>query len=192
MEEGAIDNPHERTQKEMITLARSETFRSTSHPQRASSGQAIIQQKPSSFPSFPPHLDQGASFIQQQPYVSNFESHRQVANYAGDASLQALWPLFVKLQPSLSSLLQDLANWDAARFSPAPNFDKPQESSSYAKTSQEELEQIVSLEPSSSEDFENESNRSKCSISLSLLSYAVTYNFCFCVFVFLFFFFFFL
>jgi hypothetical protein len=186
MEEGAIDNLHERTQKEMITLARSETFPSTSHPQRI-----FHQQKSSSFPSFPPELDQGESFIQQQPYVSNLEYDRQVAK-AGDASLEALWPLFVKLQPSLSSLLQDLANWDAARFLPASNFDKPQESSSYAKTSQEELEQIVSLEPSSSEDFENESNRSKCSISLSLLSYAVTYNFCFCVFVFLFFFFLFL
>jgi hypothetical protein len=40
---------------------RSETFPSASHPQRFSSGEAINQQKISSFPSFPTHLDQGAS-----------------------------------------------------------------------------------------------------------------------------------
>ncbi|XP_059438836.1 ankyrin repeat-containing protein ITN1-like isoform X3 [Corylus avellana] len=151
MEEGGINKPQKRRQKAKVTLARSETFPSTSNPQRASSGQAINQQESSSIPSFPTHLDQGASFIQQQPYVSNLESdsltnRRRVAN-AGDASLEALGALLVKIQPSLSSLLQDLANWDAARSLPAPNFDEPQETCSLAKTSQEELEQIVSEEP---------------------------------------------
>jgi hypothetical protein len=90
MEEGAINKPHERRQKEKMTLPRSETFPSMSHPQRAASGQAINQQQSSSTPSFPTHLDdKGASFIQQQPYVSNLESdsltnHRQVACSAPD------------------------------------------------------------------------------------------------------------
>jgi hypothetical protein len=92
---------------------------------------AINQQRSYSFPSCPTHLDQGASDC--------LTNHGQVAN-AGDASLQALRPRFVKIR-SLSSLLPDLANcWSAAR------------------TPQGELEQIVSKEPSSS----------KCSISLSL------------------------
>ncbi|XP_059436323.1 uncharacterized protein LOC132169280 [Corylus avellana] len=96
----------------------------------------INQQRSYSFPSS--HLDQGASSTQQQPYVSNLESdsltnHRQVAN-AGDASLQAPRPLFVKIRSFLSSLLPDLANyWSATR------------------TPQGELEQIVSEEPSSRE-----------------------------------------
>ncbi|XP_059436359.1 ankyrin repeat-containing protein ITN1-like [Corylus avellana] len=128
MEEGAINNP------------------STSHPQRASSGESTNQQIPSSFPSFPTHLDQGASFIQQE-----------IAN-AGDASLEALWPLFVKIQPSLSSLLQDLANWDAPRLLPAPKFDEAQENSS----SQDELEQIVSEVPSSRRERIIDENRAQC------------------------------
>jgi hypothetical protein len=165
MEEGGINKPHKRRQEAKVILARSETFSSTSNPQRASSGQAINQQRSYSFPSRSnpqraPSFDEGASSTQQQPYVSNLESdsltnHRQVAN-AGDASLEALWPLFVKIQPSLSSLLQDLANWDAASSFSAPNFDKPQETSSLAKTSQE-LEQIVLEEPSPTD-------WSKCSI----------------------------
>jgi hypothetical protein len=42
------------------------------------------------------------------------ECNRQIAN-AGDEDPQALWPLFVKIQPCLSSLLRDLANWNADR-----------------------------------------------------------------------------
>jgi hypothetical protein len=76
---------------------------------------------------------------------STSTNHGQVGN-AGDAS----------------SLLQDLANWDAARSLPAPNFDKPQETSSLAKASQEDqLEQRdLSKEPSTTDG-------SKCSIDLS-------------------------
>ncbi|XP_059440536.1 uncharacterized protein LOC132172987 [Corylus avellana] len=147
MEEGAINKPHERSQKEKMTAARSETFPSASNPQRASSGQAINQQISYSFPSRPTHLDQGASDC--------LTNHSQVAN-AGDASLQALGAVFVKIRPSLSSLIQDLANCDAAISLPAPNFDKPQETSSCAKTPQGELEQIVSEEPSSSKNCETD------------------------------------
>jgi hypothetical protein len=91
---------------------------------------------------------------------STSTNHGQVGN-AGDA--QALGALLVKIQPSLSSLLQDLANWDAARSLPAPNFDKPQETSSLANTSQEDqLEQRdLSKEPSTTDG-------SKCSIDLSI------------------------
>jgi hypothetical protein len=42
------------------------------------------------------------------------ECNRQIAN-AGDEDPQALWPLFVKIQPCLSSVLRDLANWNADR-----------------------------------------------------------------------------
>jgi hypothetical protein len=40
--------------------------------------------------------------------------NRQIAN-AGDEDPQDLWPLFVKIKPCLSSVLRDLANWNADR-----------------------------------------------------------------------------
>lgn len=33
-----------------------------------------------------------------------------------DPEVAALWPLFVKIQPSLTSLLHDLASWNADRL----------------------------------------------------------------------------
>lgn len=101
-----------------------------SHPQRAPSGQDVDQQAFDSVRSFPttaysPYLALGqGTTIYQQQYVSSLESNsltyqRQVAD-AGDTSLQALWILFLKLQPSLCSLLGNLADWDAARLLHGP------------------------------------------------------------------------
>lgn len=101
MEEGGINRPHKRRQKEkVITLERSETFPSTrQYPQRVSSGQAITQHNPSSFPSSSQTQldDQEASNVESD----SLTNHRQ----AGDASLEDQWRLFIKIHPSLISFL---------------------------------------------------------------------------------------
>ncbi|XP_059436471.1 uncharacterized protein LOC132169454 [Corylus avellana] len=111
MEEGTINMLHRRRPKANGTII----VPRMSHPQRAPSGQDVDQQAFAAVRSFPttaysPNLAQG-----QGLYVSNLESNRftyqrQVSD-AGDASLQALWLLFLKLQPSLCSLLGNLADW---------------------------------------------------------------------------------
>ncbi|XP_059436352.1 ankyrin repeat-containing protein NPR4-like [Corylus avellana] len=95
------------------------------HPQGASSEQEDILDLQTSHPQRPPY---------QQPDISNLESD------AEDASPKALWPLFVEIQPALSSLLRGLADWNAAR------------------TLQEELEHTDVDEASSTGDVESDSN----------------------------------
>lgn len=153
MEEGAINMLHRRRPKANGTII----CPRMSHPQRAPSGQEVR-----SFPTTA-YLAQGqGAALYQQQYVSNLESNsftyqRQVAD-AGDTSLQALWLLFLKLQPSLCSLLGNMADWDAARLLHGP---------------QEELVRTdVVEEPSPTEHFANETqiqrqnNESKCYLFL--------------------------
>lgn len=155
MEEGTISMLHRRRPKANGTII----CPRMSHPQRAPSGQDVDQQAFTAVRSLPttaysPNLAQG-----QGLYVSNLESNRityqrQVSD-AGDGSLQALWLLFLKLQPSLCSLLGNLADWHG-----------PQE---------ELVRTDIVEEPSPTEHSANEtqiqrqSNESKCYLFLYCL-----------------------
>jgi hypothetical protein len=95
----------DRTINVLHKIDKNVTFRRRRCPRNRSSGQDVDQRGSSSVERFPGLLDPPTN-PQMDPYQQPD---------AGDADLKALWSLFVRIQPALSSLLRDLGDCNAAQ-----------------------------------------------------------------------------